>query len=48
MDTVYDYPLFWMLRDVFGKGKTMDGLRNLLRRDSEYQDAHILGVFADY
>ncbi len=45
VDTLFDFPLFFALRDVFAKGQPMTRLAQTLAADTNYVDARVLVTF---
>jgi glycosidase len=46
IDTLFDFPLFYRVRDTFGEGRSIKGLAEQLARDWVYPDATRLVTFA--
>lgn len=46
-DTVFDFPMYFTLQDVFAHGKSMRRLGDRLRQDGAYADAELLSTFVD-
>lgn len=45
VDTLFDFPLFYAIRDVFAKGQPMTRLTDTLAADAKYVDASVLVTF---
>ncbi len=45
IDTLFDFPLFYALRDVFAKHQPMTRLTETLAADTNYVNAHVLVTF---
>ncbi|HEX4809910.1 MAG TPA: alpha-amylase family glycosyl hydrolase [Bryobacteraceae bacterium] len=49
IDSVFDYPEYYSLRDAFARGKTVDGLIKTLANDRLYPDAaSLVTLFGDH
>ncbi|MBM3901272.1 MAG: hypothetical protein FJ379_04145 [Verrucomicrobia bacterium] len=46
IDTLFDFPLFYRVRETFGEGRSIKGLAEQLARDWAYPDATRLVTFA--
>jgi alpha-amylase len=46
-DTVFDFPMYFTMADVFARGQSMRKLGDRLRSDRAYKDASILSPFLD-
>ncbi|MEB3283988.1 MAG: alpha-amylase family glycosyl hydrolase [Candidatus Sericytochromatia bacterium] len=46
-DTVFDFPMYFTLREVFAEGKSMRRLGERLRQDGAYANAELLSTFVD-
>jgi alpha-amylase len=46
-DTVFDFPMYFTITDVFARGQSMRKLGERLRQDGAYQDASLLTTFID-
>ncbi|MGE5576901.1 MAG: alpha-amylase family glycosyl hydrolase [Syntrophothermus sp.] len=47
IDFLADYPLYYAIRDVFGKGRPMTRLSERLRQEDFHREAGMLGIFID-
>jgi glycosidase len=45
LDTLFDFPLYFAIRDVFAKGQPMTRLTDTLAADTNYVDASVLVTF---
>lgn len=46
-DTVFDFPMYFTLKEVFAQGKSMRRLGERLRQDGAYSDPELLSTFID-
>ncbi|MEB3221979.1 MAG: alpha-amylase family glycosyl hydrolase [Candidatus Sericytochromatia bacterium] len=46
-DTVFDFPMYFTMTDVFARGQSMRKLGERLRQDGAYQDPSLLTTFID-
>jgi alpha-amylase len=47
LSATLDYPLYFAIRDVFGKGASARALGRVFAQDSAYRDTQLSGVFID-
>lgn len=45
LDTLYDYALFYQIRNAFGKGESIRGISNMLAHDWLYPNPNVLVTF---
>ena len=48
VSALFNYPMYYTIRDVYGSGKSAYGIRNRYTQEkSHFQDISVLGVFVD-
>lgn len=48
MTALFNYPMYYTIKDVFGDGKSCYEIRNRFNEEkSKFQDITVLGVFVD-
>ncbi|MEK7434378.1 MAG: alpha-amylase family glycosyl hydrolase [Cyanobacteriota bacterium] len=47
LDSAFDFPLYYQIKEVFGQGKSMRQLANFLKKDSLYPNSNMLSPFID-
>ena len=46
-DSLFDFPMYFAIADVFGRGQSMRKLGSMLAQDDKYKDATMLSPFID-
>ncbi|MFN8670556.1 MAG: alpha-amylase family glycosyl hydrolase [Candidatus Sericytochromatia bacterium] len=47
LDSAFDFPLYYQIKDVFGQGKSMRQLAKFFEKDSNYPNARMISPFID-
>ena len=48
LTALFNYPMYYTIRDVFGSGKTMNGIKDRFdQEEPHFQDIDALGIFVD-